>query len=185
MSFWIITGLLALIAGAFLALAVLRGRAEAQDGFDLQVYRDQLAEVDRDAERGVLAPEEAERVRTEVARRILAADRAAQDAPTTEQGRASPILAALLIVLVGGGAFGIYLAYGAPGYGDLPLEARIAAIEVQKADRPTQAELEAVVRPRPPAEPPSPDLVAQVERLRTLMADRPNDLQGHILLASY
>jgi len=41
----------------------------------LAVYRDQLAEVERDCARGVLAPAEADAARTEVSRRLLAAGR--------------------------------------------------------------------------------------------------------------
>ena len=40
------------------------------------VYRDQLREVDRDVTRGVLTQTEAERLRTEIGRKILDADRA-------------------------------------------------------------------------------------------------------------
>ena len=76
MGFWIIIGSLALGVGAVLALALLRGRKGdvPPAAYDLQVYRDQLKEVDRDLARGVIAPAEAERVRTEVSRRVLAAD---------------------------------------------------------------------------------------------------------------
>ena len=40
---------------------------------DLQVFRDQLREVEADARRGLLSPEEAAATRTEVSRRLLAA----------------------------------------------------------------------------------------------------------------
>ncbi|MEO0937087.1 MAG: c-type cytochrome biogenesis protein CcmI [Pseudomonadota bacterium] len=183
MVFWIISGLLAAVAGVLLAISVMRGRAEDRADYDLQVYRDQLAEVDRDAERGVLAPEDAERVRTEVARRILAADRAAAEAPRAGQTRGGPVLAGVLVVVTLVASFGIYLTYGAPGYGDLPLEARIAAADAARADRPSQADAEATVRGLPPLEEPSPDYVALVEQLRAAVASRPDDLQGHELLA--
>ncbi|MEL7097556.1 MAG: c-type cytochrome biogenesis protein CcmI [Pseudomonadota bacterium] len=185
MVFWIIAGALALVTGVMLALAVLRARGDAVEAadHDLQVYRDQLAEVDRDAERGVLAPEEAERVRTEVARRILAADRAAEQAPEAGRIGGGPILAGGLVAVVLAATFGVYLTYGAPGYGDLPLETRIAAAEAASAERPSQAEAEATVRGRPPLEEPSPDYVALVEQLRDAVAGRPDDLQGHVLLS--
>lgn len=185
MVFWIISGVLALIAGVFLALSVMRGRGAAEDAadHDLQVYRDQMAEVDRDAERGVLAPEDAERVRTEVARRILAADRAAAEAPRAGRIGGGPVLAGTLVLVTLVASFGIYLTYGAPGYGDQPLAERIAEADAARADRPSQADAEATVRGLPPLEEPSPDYVALVEQLREAVASRPDDLQGHELLA--
>ncbi len=64
MAFWIITFLLALIASAVMATALLRARAATAEGdesatYDLQVYRDQLKDVDRDLARGVIAETDA------------------------------------------------------------------------------------------------------------------------------
>ena len=62
MLFWVIAALLTL--GASLAVLLpLAGRTAARtaDGaHDLEVYRDQLAELDRDAARGLIQPAEAE-----------------------------------------------------------------------------------------------------------------------------
>ncbi|MBT8474526.1 MAG: c-type cytochrome biogenesis protein CcmI, partial [Alphaproteobacteria bacterium] len=79
MSFWIVSiGISALVA-MLLALAVMRrGDVEGSAAFDVQVYRDQLREVERDLARGVVTEDEAEQVRIEVSRRLLEADRAAQ-----------------------------------------------------------------------------------------------------------
>ena len=61
MTFWIVTSVMALAVAGLLALVLVRGRAGAADvapaDYDLRVYRDQLKEVDRDLERGVIAPE--------------------------------------------------------------------------------------------------------------------------------
>ena len=78
MTFWILTAALALATTAIFVRAALRGRdsGEPPAAYDLRVYRDQLKEIDRDAARGLIAAEEAERLRSEVSRRILAADTA-------------------------------------------------------------------------------------------------------------
>ena len=78
MGFWMVAGLLALLIGAALVLAAWRKRDESDPAaaYDLQVYRDQLREIDKDLAKGVLSEDEAERTRTEVARRVLEADRA-------------------------------------------------------------------------------------------------------------
>uniref|UniRef100_UPI00273CFADC c-type cytochrome biogenesis protein CcmI n=2 Tax=unclassified Roseovarius TaxID=2614913 RepID=UPI00273CFADC len=161
MGFWIIIASLSIGVGAVLALTLLRGRAEAvpQAAYDMQVYRDQLKEVDRDLARGVIPEAEAERVRTEVSRRLLAADAQmrAQQAPSGQSGKGSAVVAVALIALMLGGALALYGQIGAPGYPDLPLEARIAASDQARAERLSQAEAEAEAPARPPAPDAAPD----------------------------
>jgi cytochrome c-type biogenesis protein CcmH len=74
------TGLaVALIGLTCLALAILlvpllmrRHAAASRESYNLAVYRDQLAEIDRDAARGLLNAEQAEAAHAEIGRRILA-----------------------------------------------------------------------------------------------------------------
>ena len=77
MSFWILTACIALATAGFIARSVMRRGAPAprETASDLAVYRDQLAEVERDVARGLLNADEAERTRTEIKRRVLEADR--------------------------------------------------------------------------------------------------------------
>jgi len=78
MTFWLITSVLAIGACGLLALALWRGHEGARPAaeFDINVYRDQLAEVERDHARGVIDSADAERLSTEISRRILSADKA-------------------------------------------------------------------------------------------------------------
>ena len=187
MLFWVIAGLLALVIGALLLLALMRrAGARAAGQSDIQVYRDQLAEIDRDLARGVLAEDEAERSRIEVSRRLLEADKKnahadiAGDAP---QG--ATVLAAVTVTLVLlGGAFGLYAWIGAPGYGDLPLSLRISEAEKARAERPSQAEMEERLgisfTPPPNAD---PKFLELMEQLRQAVKDNPEELQGQMLLA--
>ena len=67
---------LTVVTIGLLLLPLVRKRqspTETRSRFDMRVYRDQLAEVDRDAARGLLGAEEAEAARVEVKRRMLAA----------------------------------------------------------------------------------------------------------------
>ncbi|MFL4471680.1 c-type cytochrome biogenesis protein CcmI [Tateyamaria armeniaca] len=185
MLFWIITGCLTLLVVATLIRALVRGGQDARPAaaYDLDVYRDQLKEVERDLERGVITPADGERALTEVSRRILAADAALQRAnDRTTRGRSGPIIAALTAVALIGGTFAIYLQLGAPGYGDLALADRIEAAQILRAERPSQDTAEASVPPSPPVDA-APDYVALVERLREAVATRPDDLQGLTLLS--
>ncbi|MBE0552895.1 MAG: c-type cytochrome biogenesis protein CcmI, partial [Rhodobacteraceae bacterium] len=76
LGFWVIAGGTALVLLAVFLRALGRPVAVAPaENPDIAVYRDQLAEVERDLARGTLAADEAQRLRTEVARRLLEADR--------------------------------------------------------------------------------------------------------------
>ena len=75
------------------ARALLRARSDVQSAaaFDLKVYRDQLNEVDRDLARGTLAADEADRLRTEVSRRLLEACTDLDLHMHNRQGHSQPI----------------------------------------------------------------------------------------------
>ena len=70
---------LALAVLASIVRPLLRGAEAPPDSgaFDRAVYRDQLAEIDRDIARGVLSDAEAAAARLEVQRRLLAVPDAA------------------------------------------------------------------------------------------------------------
>ncbi len=187
MLFWIVVAAMALLVAGLLARPLLDGggTAAAPAPTDQAVYRDQLAEVDRDVARGVLNPEDAERARAEIARRLIAADRAGappmDDAPTRLSGLGAA-LAALLALALG---LGLYLAIGRPGLGDLPRAERLAQAQALRASRPSQAEAEAEAAaslPPPPADLPA-DYLDMVADLREVVPTRPDDLPGWELLA--
>jgi len=171
---------------ALLVLALLRGKVDGEPvaAYDMRVYRDQLKEVERDLARGVIAEADADRVRTEVSRRILATDATLQrDSDDTGQSRTVSIIVSMLLLagLVGGSLL-IYQRLGAPGYGDLSQASRINMAEDARRDRPLQAQAEASLPPLP-----APEVSARylelIEQLRATVAKRPDDLQGHTLLA--
>jgi cytochrome c-type biogenesis protein CcmH len=188
MTFWIVVAALAALAAIYLGLSLRARRAaldEAPAAYDLRVYRDQLREVEKDLARGVISEEDAERLRTEVSRRILVADAALQggDAEADLDKGAPRILAGVIAMALIGGSFGLYLWLGAPGYGDLGLERRIALAEDARMSRPNQAAAEASLPAYAPPPDASPDYIALVEQLRNTVAERSGDLQGQLLLA--
>lgn len=181
--FWVaavaMTGMvLAVVLRAFW----IRHDADRAVDADTAVYRAQLREVEKDRARGTLAPEEAEAARAEVARRLLAAD-AARSGPAAGSRGAAMVGAGAVAAVVVAVAAWTYAGVGAPGYGDLPLAGRIAAVEAARAGRPTQAVAEAEIPARPVPENADPQVVAMVERLRGVLADRPDDLEGWRLAA--
>lgn len=183
MTFWIAATLLTSAFAALLMRALarrgagLRTAAEA----DIGVYRDQLAEVARDAERGTIGAAEAERSRIEISRRILEADRAM--AGSGSGMAAGPVFVpSVMVVAALAGAILLYDQIGAPGYPDVPIAAQIARAEKLRSERPSQAEAAAAAKlPAPPA--PAKDYEALMEQLRKAVAERPGDLTGQELLA--
>ncbi|WP_138464906.1 c-type cytochrome biogenesis protein CcmI [Poseidonocella sp. HB161398] len=185
MSFWILSFLMALVVALPLIRVLARqgGTARAAADFDIAVYREQLEDVERDLERGVISPETAERTRLEISRRILDADKTRGDAA----GHSAPKSATVAAIVAGalvlvGGSLGLYWKLGAPGYGDLPLKERIAMTDELRGSRPSQekAEAELPQSPRPDAD---PEYLALVERLRQTVAERGEDPRGYQLLA--
>lgn len=184
--FWIAIVLLATAMAGLLAVALLRGQRHTgpAEAFDLQVYRDQLTEVDRDLTRSVISDEDAERLRTEISRRILAADTksnstgAAGSQPYTLGVSVAVLVAGFLV----GGSYWLYSQIGAPGYGDLGLATRLEMAEAARENRPSQQEAESQMPPTEETEI-QPEYAALVQRLRSAVSERPDDLQGHVLLA--
>lgn len=179
-GFWAVALLLA--AGvAFVLLSALRRVPAADAGATgLAIYKDQLAEIERDLVRGTIGAEEAARLRAEVGRRVLEADRARGEAAA---GGGSAGLAAGLVVLALAGSLAGYWWLGAPGYPDLPIAERLARADALKASRPSQAEAVAGLPEIAPPEGVAPDFLALIEKLRATVAERPEDVQGLELLA--
>ena len=181
--FWAAAGGMALIVVATLWRAAKRARGDVQAaaGFDLGVYRDQLAEVERDIARGVLPEGEGARLRTEVSRRVLDADRAMQAVALPAHARAGWGLAAVLAATVVG-SLALYDRIGAPGYPDLPLAERLATSEALRQSRPNQAQAEAGMTPAPIPNV-DPAFATLMDQLRAAVVARPDDQQGLALLA--
>lgn len=185
--FWIIG--LALVAAV--AIAVLtpiwraRGAGAAQPAaaYDLQVYRDQLREVERDLERGVINAEDAARLRTEIGRKVLDADRRMAETAGPARSGGTGIAAILVMAGLLAGAVALYWREGVPGAPDLPLARRIALAQEAYDNRPSQAEAESTA-PAPTKPEVDPDYEKLVEQLREAVAGNPDDPQGLALLSN-
>ncbi|MGB8529572.1 MAG: c-type cytochrome biogenesis protein CcmI, partial [Rhodoplanes sp.] len=145
MVFWLVLGLTT-AAAIFAVVRPLLKRAPppaaGADG-DLAVYRDQLAEVDRDLARGAIAQPEAEAARIEISRRLIAA---AERTDTTHRPDAEAAsrpwrmasVAALIALPLG--AVALYLVLGSPELPGQPLADRLARARTgagTTADEPT------------------------------------------------
>lgn len=124
MTVWLLAAALTGAALLLMIRAIADARATPQpnSSTDVRFYREQIAEIRRQAEAGLLADAEFQSAETEAARRLLAA-RAAEEkarprsAPTSAQTLRTASLA--MLVLVPAIAAGVYAWLGSP---DLPAE---------------------------------------------------------------
>ncbi len=164
-----IAGVLTALVMAILALPMLRRRESAapRAAYDLAVYQDQLAEVDRDGERGLISPAQAAAARAEIGRRMLAAGAELRPQPAAPRRYTRFGLAAVALLPVAAVPF--YVEIGAPGAADRPFGA-----QVLNADAGTTAA-------GAPAAP--HDMGDAVSKLAERLKQKPDDGAGWQLLA--
>ncbi|MGA0301437.1 MAG: c-type cytochrome biogenesis protein CcmI [Paracoccaceae bacterium] len=184
MLFWALVTAITICVAAFLiaALRIPAPSPEEQDQ-DLQFYKAQLDEVERDVARGILMPQEAQQLHAEIARRLLKSAKI-QNVGAAEAGRKPWVLVAAVLTafLLIGGSVALYGTLGAPGYADLSQSDRIARAKELHDNRPSLPEY---IERLPPLDKPEAGTayLALIEKLRQTVAERPNDLEGQILLA--
>jgi cytochrome c-type biogenesis protein CcmH len=123
MSLWFVFALMTAAAIFAVLLPLGRGNEKPADGNEATVYRDQLAEIDRDLASGQIGAGEAEAARVEISRRLLAvADQSAAPArPNRGLRRGAAVLALAGLPIV---ALAVYLPLGSPRLPDFPLAER-------------------------------------------------------------
>ena len=136
--------------------------AASREAYNLRVYKDQLAELERDRARGLLGPEEERAARSEIGRRILAlAPDGPAPPPPTARTLAAAATAVLLLPLA---AWLLYARLGTPALPDQPFAAR------------------AKPAPALAAASPLPDMAEALSRLAAHLKEHPEDLDGWLLL---
>lgn len=147
MTIWFVLALMT-VAAMFAVLWPLSRRAPAHAGSDVEVYRDQLEEIERDRAAGRIEPGEAEAARVEVSRRLIAAADAAPMASSDNLKRRRAVaLAALILLPVGAGA--LYLAFGSPLLPGQPQMARRDVLPEQRSIEELVARVEAHLEQNP------------------------------------
>lgn len=124
MALWFVFGLMTAAAVFAVLWPLGRGAALRPDGKESVVYKDQLAELDRDVAAELIAPSEAEAARVEIGRRLIASADAEHAAPVTASlklRRVVTIAALAGLPLISGG---LYLQLGSPTLGDFPVAER-------------------------------------------------------------
>jgi cytochrome c-type biogenesis protein CcmH len=149
----------AVVAGLLWPVLYARGQGGAVDraAYDRAVFRDQLAEIERDAARGAISEADAAAARSEVSRRLL---QAAPAAPPVPAPPAAPWAAIVGVLIVPAVALPLYLARGHPGLPGVALAERLAgAVENQ-------------------------DVAAMIAKVERHLAEAPDDARGWTVLAA-
>ncbi|MEM1345243.1 MAG: c-type cytochrome biogenesis protein CcmI [Pseudomonadota bacterium] len=193
---------LALIAMAFAVGPLLFARTpdRGRDVRERAVFRDQLAELDRDLARGTISQAEAQGAKAEIARRLIAADQRASRAETLEAAprAASGVAAVAALIAVPALAALVYFTTGTPGLPDRPFAERPAAeraaAQLAAGARLSQDQAEAL-RSAQIAQSGAAfqsaldtaemrEYAALIARLEQIVAERPEEIRGRRLLAN-
>jgi cytochrome c-type biogenesis protein CcmH len=169
MNLWFVFALMTAAAMFAVLLPLGLGGAQPADGNQAQangaqsneamVYKDQLAEIERDVATGLIGSTEAEAARVEIGRRLLAVADRASDPPVKSSPRLRRTAAILALVGLPLLALAIYLPLGSPWLADFPLAERARTADATQ---------------------PLANLVAQVEQH---LETNPNDGRGWNVLA--
>ncbi|HEX3888286.1 MAG TPA: c-type cytochrome biogenesis protein CcmI [Phenylobacterium sp.] len=160
---WMLLTLMVALAAVGLAIPLIRRHDDARRarGSVVEVLKAQLGEIEAQAATGALPPAEAQALKSDVKRRVLAEGREAEPAGRPLSERTLLILALGLVAVVVLGATGLYLKIGRPGAG-------------AGAATPTDATL-------PPGHP-NGEVASMIGQLEARMKTSPGDPDGWRML---
>src|SRR3954447_16507988 len=159
MALWFVFALMTAAAVFAVLWPLGRSPRRQREGSEAIVYKDQLAEIERDAAAGLIGTAEAEAARVEIGRRLLAADDAERELPARSNIRLRRAVAVIALAGMPLLAAAFYLPLGSPYLPDFPLSQRAQG---------------------PAASQPLDNLVAQVE---AHLEKNPTDGRGWNVLA--
>ncbi|MBO0758917.1 MAG: c-type cytochrome biogenesis protein CcmI, partial [Bradyrhizobiaceae bacterium] len=186
MTLWLILTIMISVAAVLLSAPFVRrfGRPQSDVAGDIEVYRDQLREIENELRLGLIDNAQAEAARIEIKRRALAADQMAQSAmPKLSQTERSFAMICVVAIVV----FGSVALYAITGKADLPsvqgftTGPRNAFAGVQESSSPEVANAakfgsESTRQPQQQAGLPSVE--EMIDRLVARLAQNPKDIAG-------
>ncbi len=127
MMFWILAAVITALVVALIAWPFFRQRNQAQTtaDYDVEVYKSQLRELDREVAEGMIGDQEASAAKAEIARRLLAADTKRVGGAGKGWGVGLHRTTGILVsVAVPAAAVMLYLSLGQPSAVDVPYASR-------------------------------------------------------------
>jgi cytochrome c-type biogenesis protein CcmH len=117
-AFWIICALLLIVAALFVGVPLWRGtsrnNAVVRDAANLEIYRDQIAEMDADLRNGLLTPELHEQGTRELQARVLEEVQLAGQQAAPVQRHPLKLMTIVIVLLLPLASIGLYLQLGDP-----------------------------------------------------------------------
>jgi cytochrome c-type biogenesis protein CcmH len=129
MQLWGLAAVLAVAVLVIMLWPLIKRRGDdnaPREAYDINVYKDQLLEIDADLERGLLSEDQGEAARTEIKRRMLAAADSSDAVKEPAASGSNGLLIAAISLFVPVGAVLLYLNLGNPDQPDQPLAERKA-----------------------------------------------------------
>jgi cytochrome c-type biogenesis protein CcmH len=149
MTLWFVFALMTAAAIFAVLWPLGRGAGARNDASEAVVYKDQLAEIERDVAAGLIGVSEAEAARVEIGRRLLAAAEHQRAPPAAANIRLRRTAAAIALVGLPVLSVAFYLPLGSPQLGDFPLAARTRAADTTQPLDTLVAQVEAHLEKNP------------------------------------
>ena len=165
--FWIIAAILVILILGFLCWPILnfkRSKNAPREAYDINVYKDQLIEIETDLKRGLLSLDQGEAARIEIKRRMLAAVDMSDKQNTSTMSEHGRLILTFFSISVPLGAILLYLTLGSPTQPDQPFAER-EAINVTLQTQQQQ------------------NLIQATNKMVKHLQSNPDDLRGWTLLA--
>jgi cytochrome c-type biogenesis protein CcmH len=188
MTLWIILTIMTSAAAVLLSAPFIRrfDQPQAESAGDIEVYRDQLKEVESEQQQGLIDDLQAEAARLEIKKRALAADKIEQSVMPNLSGgeRSFAMICVTGIVVLG--SVGLYAVTGNP---DLPStrssgaaqQASMSFTRDQATPASPVAALQTFVSENqspPQSQPDLPPVDEMIRRLAARLLQNPKDVQG-------
>ena len=164
---WIIVSLLVILVTGILFWPILRvksNKSTSREAYDIQIYKDQLLEIESDLDRGLLSQYQGEAARTEIKRRMLISSDNDKKLGEHQETGSSTVIPIIISISAPVCAVLLYLSLGSPAEPDQPFlgrEAKRIASQTQQQKNLIEA---------------TSKMVAHLQR-------NPKDLRGWTLLA--
>ena len=158
------------------------------DKIELDVYRDQLDQISKDIERGILNQSEAELSRIEIKKRLLESDSKTSKKLNYGNTNSNYLLMIALSLFLLICSVSLYSTLGFFGTADAPLNERLDLIEKFNKNRPSQAVMETRIAPDKGNKSKinyDKDYLQLIQNLRETVKRNNSDITGHRLLVKY
>ena len=131
MVIWAAFGVITLASAIWILRPLLKSQpGGATNSSEIQVYVQQLSEIDREKERGLISPADHTSARAEIGRRLIAAKAQADQMQHSSSDRRVRFVALALIAWVPAAGIAGYSLFGTPEVPDQPLSARGSLVQV-------------------------------------------------------